>query len=381
MNDDKIYDAYTGQMGKDFQDATVKRINWILSNINTDDTILDIGCSQGIISILAAQKAKKVIGIDIEAAAIETAQKILHEEYRALSNKVVFLCEDFMDSHLTGMFDHIIITEVLEHLDSPEDFLKKAATYLNPNGTIILSVPLGICDHPDHKTTYYLSNFISLLGDNFFSKEVVFIERWIGAVVSIGKQMEAVLTTSLLEKYDSNRYMLDREASDRISFLYQNSMQANIKYKEALENYSTAKKWLEEKNVSLQKNQQNNIDLKEKLNEFKDLYLKASRDWKNEKYNLEKLQVSYNKLHSDANVLKNSLTAVTEELKGVYYDLGEDLVMFESLKKRIQQLEIQNNYLKSENNEYRRKIQLITDTTIGKIGLKAYRFLKKIKSR
>ena len=51
MNEDKIYEAYTGRLGKAFQESTVNRINWILSNVNRGDTVLDIGCSQGIISI------------------------------------------------------------------------------------------------------------------------------------------------------------------------------------------------------------------------------------------------------------------------------------------------------------------------------------------
>lgn len=346
MNEDKIYEAYTGRLGKAFQESTVNRINWILSNVNRGDTVLDIGCSQGIISILAAQKAKSVTGIDIEASAIETAQKILVEEYKELSDKVVFFCEDFMESHIDKKYDRIIITEVIEHLNSPEDFLRKADSCLNSNGTIILSVPLGISDHPDHKITFYLSNFTTLLTKFFSIKEIVFIDRWIGAIVEVGKCNKVLLTESLLESYDSNRLMLDRETTDRVNSLYQNSIQANQKYKEALENYATAKKWLESKSISLKKN-----------------------------------QAAYNELRLENESFKKNISIIAEELKYDYYDFGEDLLLFEGLKKRIQQLEIQNNYLKSENNEYRRKIQLITDTTLGKIGLKIYHWLKKIKRR
>lgn len=381
MNNDKIYDAYTGKLGKTFQDTTINRINWILSNISIDDTVLDVGCSQGIISILAAQKAKKVTGIDIEEHAIESAQKILCKKYKELSDKVDFFCEDFMESQLGKTFDHVVITEVLEHLESPAAFLDKAAKHLNTEGTLILSVPLGICEHPDHKMTYYLSDFIALLKENYFIKDIVFIDRWIGAVLSVGKQIDSVLTEELLERYDKSRGILDREAVDRINSLYENCTQANHKYKEALKNYSTAKKWLEEKNVSLQKSKQDQDALAEELNVLKDQYLKASDGWKNEKCNLEKLQKLYQELCSEVEVLKEDVSSAAEELKDVYYDLGEDVVLLEHLKNRIRQLEIQNNYLKSENNEYRKKIQLITDTLLGKIGLKAYRFIKKLKSR
>lgn len=388
MNEDKIYEAYTGRLGKAFQESTVNRINWILSNVNRGDTVLDIGCSQGIISILAAQKAKSVTGIDIEASAIETAQKILVEEYKELSDKVVFFCEDFMESHIDKKYDRIIITEVIEHLNSPEDFLRKADSCLNSNGTIILSVPLGISDHPDHKITFYLSNFTTLLTKFFSIKEIVFIDRWIGAIVEVGKCNKVLLTESLLESYDSNRLMLDRETTDRVNSLYQNSIQANQKYKEALENYATAKKWLESKSISLKKNQEDYITLFDQLKaeennrlKLEEQYSYVSKSLESEKQNFEKLQAAYNELRLENESFKKNISIIAEELKYDYYDFGEDLLLFEGLKKRIQQLEIQNNYLKSENNEYRRKIQLITDTTLGKIGLKIYHWLKKIKRR
>ena len=49
--------------------------------------------------------------------------------------------------------------------------------------------------------------------------------------------------------------------------------------------------------------------------------------------------------------------------------------------KYIKKLETQNDYLTYENAEYKRKIQLIKDTVIGKVGIKIYRTLNKVKNK
>ena len=87
-NNDKIYLSYIGELGEEFQNESQKRINWILSNVGTNQQILDLGCSQGIISILAAQKGNNVLGIDIEEDAIKFANDILQNTYHDVCDKV-----------------------------------------------------------------------------------------------------------------------------------------------------------------------------------------------------------------------------------------------------------------------------------------------------
>ena len=50
--------------------------------------------------------------------------------------------QDFFPSpKISGKFDVIILYAILEHIPSPEQFLKEVSKYLNPNGKIVISVP------------------------------------------------------------------------------------------------------------------------------------------------------------------------------------------------------------------------------------------------
>ncbi|WP_062320411.1 hypothetical protein [Halolactibacillus sp. JCM 19043] len=56
---DSIYDAYYYKFGKTFGNEVRERIHWIAKEAK-GKSMLDIGCSQGILSILLAREGKKV---------------------------------------------------------------------------------------------------------------------------------------------------------------------------------------------------------------------------------------------------------------------------------------------------------------------------------
>jgi hypothetical protein len=94
---------------------------FLLHHIKTTDTILDLGCYAGDMSIYLSDKAKKVVGIDYNNVAITAAKKKYNK------SNLNFICSDAYEylnsSHET--FDVIIMSHILEHLDDPESFLKK----------------------------------------------------------------------------------------------------------------------------------------------------------------------------------------------------------------------------------------------------------------
>lgn len=89
---------------------------------------------------------------------------------------------------------------------------------------------------------------------------------------------------------------------------------------------------------------------------------------------LKKVQEENKKLNED----KNQLAGIVENLIN---DLNDEISILKESKALINKLETQKNYLKHENDEYRRKLSLITDTFIGEIGVKTYKGLKKIKNK
>ena len=59
---DRVTEAYYGKMGQQFMRETQERIHWICNNVQ-GRSVLDVGCSQGIVPILLAREGINVIGI------------------------------------------------------------------------------------------------------------------------------------------------------------------------------------------------------------------------------------------------------------------------------------------------------------------------------
>ena len=161
MNFDRINELYTGEIfSKETQVAARERIHWICSQIR-GERILDIGCSQGITCLLLAREGFHCIGVDLEKQAIDYAVAALQKEEDAVRERVEFRVEDAAHLSFTdGSFDTIILGEVLEHLTHPEKILGEAKRLLKDEGRVIITVPFGLNDHPDHKRSYYPISFL-----------------------------------------------------------------------------------------------------------------------------------------------------------------------------------------------------------------------------
>lgn len=74
-------------------------------------------------------------------------------------------------------------------------------------------------------------------------------------------------------------------------------------------------------------------------------------------------------------------SAHIEELIQINKDYDLAIAIIEELKKKIQRMEMQNEYLKNENNQYREKLSRITDTQWGQAALFVYRKLRSVKAK
>lgn len=113
-------------------------IQILLSYFKTDAKILDVGSSQGLTLGYLAQVFPDIQGIDVDQEAIQTALQRLKR--LGLKNKI---------SHYNGdklpfkneSFDGIIATEVFEHVDNRDKFIKELARVLKPEGVLVISSP------------------------------------------------------------------------------------------------------------------------------------------------------------------------------------------------------------------------------------------------
>lgn len=178
---DRIDDAYNGLMGEEFMRKTRERLHWMCSKVD-GVKILDIGCSQGTLARILGSLGKNILGVDINKEAIAFAEGKLAEMDASTRERVRFSSANFMDFKTEERFETVVIGEVLEHLAFPEAFVKKAHGHLVKNGVIVVTVPFGINDDPDHRQTFYWSWINEIIAPYFDIKEVKFFGKWIGVV-------------------------------------------------------------------------------------------------------------------------------------------------------------------------------------------------------
>jgi 2-polyprenyl-3-methyl-5-hydroxy-6-metoxy-1,4-benzoquinol methylase len=106
---------------------------FFLDNIKKTDAILDIGCGNGSVAADLADKARIVVGIDIDRKNIADAKK-LHRR-----NNLTYITGDATSYPFNEKFDTIILSNVLEHINQRVQFLHGIKN-LAPK--ILIRVPL-----------------------------------------------------------------------------------------------------------------------------------------------------------------------------------------------------------------------------------------------
>lgn len=162
---DRVNEAYYDQMGVEFGRTTRDRINWMCAQV-CGNTVLDVGCSQGITSILLAREGFDVTGLDISEAAIRYAESECEKEIGCVQSRLRFVCGDL--SAVSGkVYDTVILGEVVEHQTNPQRFLRTAAEVVAPAGKMIITVPFGLHPWPDHKSTIFPRHIWHALREGF----------------------------------------------------------------------------------------------------------------------------------------------------------------------------------------------------------------------
>ena len=170
---DRIADAYLGRWGSETtQQRARDRLDWMAACAR-GPRALDIGCSEGILELLLARAGHRVLGIDIDPAAIAAAHDLLRSEPAALRERIDLRVADAFSVDLgeTG-FDTVVLGEVLEHLADPAAMLERAATVLKPGGRLVLTTPFGYFPHYDHRQEFRTTELVGLLSARFVIDEL-----------------------------------------------------------------------------------------------------------------------------------------------------------------------------------------------------------------
>src|SRR6476646_4606660 len=99
--------------------------------------ILDVAAAQGNFSLALAELGFDVTWNDLRA---ELADYVRLKYERG---KIEYAAGNAFELTFPSLFDAVLITEVIEHVAHPDDFLAKAAALVRPGGYIVMTTPNG----------------------------------------------------------------------------------------------------------------------------------------------------------------------------------------------------------------------------------------------
>lgn len=105
--------------------------------------ILDIGCGDGSISLPLLRSDNRITLLDLSGAMIDTAARKVPT---GLKRNVEFVNADFETAYISRRFDLILCVGVFAHIDSPNVVVRKIASLLENDGSVIAQVT--DCRHP-----------------------------------------------------------------------------------------------------------------------------------------------------------------------------------------------------------------------------------------
>jgi spore maturation protein CgeB/glycosyltransferase involved in cell wall biosynthesis/ubiquinone/menaquinone biosynthesis C-methylase UbiE len=253
----RVVEAYYGLMGQQFMRETQARIHWICRQAQ-GKSLLDVGCSQGIVPILLAREGFHAIGIDSSPKAIDEANRYLANEPKQVRKHVSFVNTDFLSwDHEDAKVDTVVMSEVLEHLIRPECFLETAARILPKRGRLIVTARFGINDFKDHKHTFYLLKPLRLVSKHFDVVGIEVLGNWLGIVADRRAGTDRVIETfqptiALMEKLESAVYQTERTLRDELSLTRKKLEEANQKYRGAAEQVTALKQRVTQEEAACQ---------------------------------------------------------------------------------------------------------------------------------
>src|SRR5262245_50642842 len=135
----------------------------------TPARVVDIGSGQGdlLVALAAELPEAELAGLELSA---EGARRGSERVARASVHQHDLLGGEPVPRDLTGWADVAVCSEVLEHVDEPERFLRVAADLLAPGGVLVVTVPGGprtaFDRHIGHRRHYRKASLEQLLRDS-----------------------------------------------------------------------------------------------------------------------------------------------------------------------------------------------------------------------
>jgi glycosyltransferase involved in cell wall biosynthesis/2-polyprenyl-3-methyl-5-hydroxy-6-metoxy-1,4-benzoquinol methylase len=230
LHDDRIGRLYLGLEGdEESRRRAVARIEWMLTAC-TPGRMLDIGCSEGILCILASKRGHEAEGWDINPTSIEAAENFAAQMLDKTDVAPKFAVKDvFSATELAPRFDNVVLGEVIEHVYEPEAMIRRAVLALRDGGRLIITTPWGHFPAPDHHQTFTLTRFLSTLPEVVEWDHVDVIDGYIRfagtRALTPGSDRTAGLSKRNSDRFPSSRLL---EISERAAIESQRFLRTTL---------------------------------------------------------------------------------------------------------------------------------------------------------
>lgn len=175
----------------------------LMQNIDTFGKYLEIGPGHGnfFLQSLKFGKFDKLLGVDISPTSCEMTKKIVNFNNQKAKQKCQFVCMDFLEYNFNEEFNFITIGEVLEHVENPKFFLRKARDILADNGNIFITVPINgpaidhiyLFSHPDDVKNMIKDCELEIVKEEYFMANNYSLEKAL-------RTKNAIIMVALLRK-------------------------------------------------------------------------------------------------------------------------------------------------------------------------------------
>ena len=161
---DHVSQVYLGLLdGGPASDSLRRRVDWMAGEAH-GPRVLDVGCSEGILEVLLARRGIEVTGVDIDSNALNYARSLVAGEPDEVREHVDLVHGDFLRTRpVAGLFDTLVMGDVLEDVDDPGALLDRGIERLGPGGRVIATTPLGAYAGGGRGRTLCLTDMIELL--------------------------------------------------------------------------------------------------------------------------------------------------------------------------------------------------------------------------
>lgn len=132
MDNDTYSNIY--ESGTDFDNVLLRYNFEVMRERLSGTSALEMGCGRGTSTALLASKFRNLHVVDASQKALDLAKQFTPGNVR-------FFCGYFEEFEPEQTYDSIVMSNILEHMEHPVEILKRAQSWLTPQGSLHIVVP------------------------------------------------------------------------------------------------------------------------------------------------------------------------------------------------------------------------------------------------